>query len=119
MKESSCVHFANIAHAAYLIDQEFDYNNNFSISNEKDIRNQYGDAFYAAFSEYFSNCWYHALGEAIIGFDFAEVFSMLFATPPKRLMSIWRIRAIGMAKKWKGDQLWSLAAASLKDACGQ
>jgi len=76
MKESSCVHFANIAHAAYLIDQEFDYNNNFSISNEKDIRNQYGDAFYAAFSEYFSNCWYHALGEAIIGFDFAEVFSM-------------------------------------------
>jgi hypothetical protein len=23
-----------------------------------------------------------------------------------------------MAKKWKGDQLWSLAAASLKDACG-
>lgn len=23
-----------------------------------------------------------------------------------------------MAKKWKGDQLWSLAAASLRDACG-
>jgi len=76
MKESSCVHFENIAHAAYLIDQEFDYDNNFSIGIEKDIRNQYGDAFYKAFSEYFSNCWYEVLGEAIMGFDFAEVFSM-------------------------------------------
>jgi hypothetical protein len=76
MENSSCVRFDNIAQAAYLIDQEFDYNNDFSIGIENNIRAQYGDTFYDSFSEYFSNCWYEVLGEAIMSFDFAEVFSM-------------------------------------------
>ena len=34
MENSSYVRFDNIAQAAYLIDQEFDYNNDFSIGIE-------------------------------------------------------------------------------------
>ena len=76
MENSSCVRFDNIAQAAYLIDQNFDCSNRFSIRIEDEIRAQYGDAFYDAFSDYFSNCWHHVIGEALMDFDFAEVFSM-------------------------------------------
>ena len=76
MQSASCVQFENVAHAAYLIDQKFDLKNVISFGNENDMRARYGDTFYEEFFEYFSNSWYHVLNEAIMDFDFAEVFSM-------------------------------------------
>jgi hypothetical protein len=63
-----------IKHVAMEIDSQFDYSNTISFGGNY-LKDAYGIEFANQFTEFFSNEWHGALGEAIMDIDVEDLIS--------------------------------------------